>query len=142
MTTSSSFPALFRQIMTSSKNASSLQFHVFPLCEASVSCSFGALFWILSLLPGIMLSHSFSFMSLTSWMMETFSSPADISFHIPLSDGAHRHFPVNKVRARVTSLVTKVQPSSNKIGFKFKVVGMRALKLEGSSPYRGSLNWR
>lgn len=76
-----------------------------------------------------------SFMSLTSWMMKT-SSPEEIGT-FPLSDGAHRHLQVNKVRVQVTTLVTKVPASSNRMGFRFKVVGMQAGKLQGSSPYRG-----
>lgn len=86
MTTSASFLSLFWQLMTLSEYVNPpLWFHIFPPCDISVSPrAFGVLFWILSLFPGIVLSHSFSFMSLTSWMMKTFSSPAENSFHVPL----------------------------------------------------------
>lgn len=60
----------------------------------------------------------------------------------PLSDGAHRHFPVKKVRAATTSLATGVHASSHKIGFKFKAVALRAGKLGGRFHTDVSLNWR
>lgn len=61
-----------------------LIYHVSSVWNLFVSCSD---FWSLVLDSLCFLasrSHPFSFVSLTSWMMKTFSSPAEISSHTPL----------------------------------------------------------
>ena len=138
MNTSLSFLPLFRQRMTLSENVNPpVWFNVFPLSETSVSRSgFQSL-----VLDSPSASwpqaphHSHLCHSHLGWWKPHHRKKSASMF--PLSDGAHRHLQVNQVRVQVTTLVTKVPASSNRIGFRFKVVGMQAVKLQGSSPYRG-----
>lgn len=134
MTTSASFLSLFWQLMTLPKYVNPPPwFHTFPPCEISVSPrALGVLFWILSVSWHRALSFILIYVTDILDDEDLLITCRKQLPHSPLSDGAHRHFPVNKVRARVTSLVTEVHASSNKTGIWFKAVAVRAGKLEGS----------
>lgn len=109
MTTSAPLLSLFWQLMTLSKYVNRpLWFHTVPPCDIPVSPrAFGVLFWIISVSWHRALS--FILIYITDILDDenlliTCRKQLPCS---PLSDGAHRHFPVNKVRAGVASLVTE-----------------------------------
>lgn len=112
-----------------------LIYHVSSVWNLSVSSSD---FWSLVLDSLCILascSHPFSFVSLTSWMMKAFSSPAEISFHLPFWGMVHIGVS-QSIKSELKWPLQRQRCMYPATGFRLKVVGTGAVELEGSSPCR------